>query len=37
MKYYSAFKTDVGLYLLMWQEVRSTMLDEKKPGSIPLI
>lgn len=24
------FKTDVGLYLLMWQEIHSTMLHEKK-------
>ena len=30
VKYYSAFKTDLGLYLLMWQEIHSTMWDEKK-------
>lgn len=30
MKYYSAFKTDVGLYLLIWPRIHSTLSGEKK-------
>lgn len=39
MKYYSAFKIDVGLYLLMWQESHNTiqMEKKKKSGRIPFI
>ena len=37
MKYYSAFKTDLGLYLLMQQEIHGTMWDGNKSRYDPFI
>lgn len=34
MKYSSAFKADVGLYLLIWQKIHSTMPDGEKKNQV---